>query len=157
MARDFAEENRKAEDEIISNPKSFWKFVNKKKDHLSPSEYMKYENEVALNKKEAVNLFARYFGSVYTEKDDSSELNIAMNQSINEQWCNHEIPMHVIHHKLSTLDANKASGPDNLPPIFFKRCATSLTFPLYKLFNSSIRSGYMPKLWKLAYVDNTNS
>lgn len=60
--------------------------------------------------------------------------------------------MHVIHRKLLLLDINKASGPDNLPPILFKRCATALTFPLFTLFNQSIKTGNMPKLWKLAHV-----
>ena len=53
---------------------------------------------------------------------------------------------------LSQLDANKANGVDGIPVRILKECAEELSYPLALLFNSSLRSGRVPSLWKRAYV-----
>lgn len=46
----------------------------------------------------------------------------------------------------------KGSGPDDIPPIFYKMCSSTLTFPLTILFNLSLQTGKFPSLSKEAYV-----
>jgi hypothetical protein len=60
--------------------------------------------------------------------------------------------MFKIYEKLKSLDAKKSAGPDALPPIIFKNCAASLTFPLFLLFNKSLRQGVVPQKWKNAFI-----
>ena len=52
--------------------------------------------------------------------------------------------------RLKNIDSSKATGPD--PPKLFKNCSISLTFPLFLLFNESLKVGHFPTQWKLALV-----
>lgn len=53
---------------------------------------------------------------------------------------------------LSQLDTSKATGPDNIPAIVLKECATELSKPLAHLFSSCFSHGVQPELWKCARV-----
>ena len=53
---------------------------------------------------------------------------------------------------LSNINHNKAPGPDQLPPRILRDCSKELSTPLALLFNSSLRSGVMPALWKSANI-----
>ena len=53
---------------------------------------------------------------------------------------------------LSNLDISKSPGVDNLPARILRTCAKELSVPLAYLFNSSLRSGVMPTLWKSANI-----
>ena len=53
---------------------------------------------------------------------------------------------------LLTLDACKATGPDNISARMRKETATSIAPLLGKLFNLSISKGYFPHIWKNARV-----
>jgi len=53
---------------------------------------------------------------------------------------------------LSTLNGNKSSGPDEMPPIIFKRTATSWMYPLKTLLHRSIDPGTLPIDWKKANI-----
>ncbi|CAH2105171.1 unnamed protein product [Euphydryas editha] len=54
--------------------------------------------------------------------------------------------------KLKNLDESKGAGPDGIPPIFIKRCATYLVEPLLRIFNMSLQTGTFPTEWKKARV-----
>jgi len=45
-----------------------------------------------------------------------------------------------------------SSGPDNLPPIFYKKLAYALAKPLTTMFNYLVQNGSIPSLWKHANV-----
>ena len=53
---------------------------------------------------------------------------------------------------LKSLKTGKASGPDQISNRILKELAHSLSFPLCDLFNYSLSSGKVPKLWKQANV-----
>jgi hypothetical protein len=150
---DFITHNRSAETDIKTNPKSFWKFVNEKKSNgAGVSEYVKLGDKIAFNKQDAANLFAEQFSGVY-ESSTSETIDENTSQEVPAAtWTELFIPMHTIYDKLSSLDVKKAPGPDKLPPIFFRKCATALTHPLFVIFDSSLRSGVFPSLWKIAHV-----
>ncbi|CAD6222047.1 GSCOCG00005308001-RA-CDS, partial [Cotesia congregata] len=50
------------------------------------------------------------------------------------------------------LNPNKGAGPDGIPNIFLKNCATEICEPLTHIFNKSLQSGTFPSVWKLSYV-----
>ena len=54
--------------------------------------------------------------------------------------------------KMLTCDQDKAKGPDNIPPIFFKNCAWELSLPVTKLFNDSLAAGIFPSNLKIANI-----
>jgi hypothetical protein len=48
---------------------------------------------------------------------------------------------------LQALDASSASGPDDLHPRLLKCCARMLSYPLFLIFEKSLRLGTLPDLW----------
>ena len=53
---------------------------------------------------------------------------------------------------LLSLDTNKATGPDEIPPRILKECAHQIAPSLCLLFNQSLEHGSLPKKWKLANI-----
>ena len=57
-----------------------------------------------------------------------------------------------IRRELKHLNISKATGSDNIPAHVLRACATSLAYPLSKLFSQCLREGTQPDLWKTATV-----
>ena len=53
---------------------------------------------------------------------------------------------------LQQIKVNKAVGPDNVPAWVLRDNASTLAAPLTALFNTSLRNGVIPALWKTAHV-----
>jgi hypothetical protein len=53
---------------------------------------------------------------------------------------------------LSTINVNKAYGPDNLSPRLIKEAGVTIVAVLTRIFNLSLAKGIFPKLWKKANV-----
>ena len=53
---------------------------------------------------------------------------------------------------LLSVQNRKAIGPDEIPNWLLKTCATTISLPVCSMFNSSIREGHFPRLWKSADV-----
>ena len=54
--------------------------------------------------------------------------------------------------QLHIINTCKPPGPDNVSPKVLKQIAQSIYKPLTKLFNTSLSSGTLPKIWKIAHV-----
>lgn len=150
LTEDYKKHMKKTETNVKSNIKEFWSFINsRKKNGSGLPEVMKLEEKIASTNSESAELFAEYFGSVYQDDDNNPLIPVEPNEPVlSEMW----ISMDKIFQKLRKIDANKATGPDSIPPLFYKRCAISLTHPLYILFNRSLTTGIFPTNWKLAHV-----
>jgi hypothetical protein len=150
---DYENYNRDAEIDIKENPKAFWKHVNSRKDTgAGVADYITLDDKVAYTKSDATELFALQFSRVYGNISSTDTNNIDQVQRSVDSWSSMFIPMSTIYDKLSSLDVSKAPGPDKIPPLFFRKCATALTFPLFIIFNDSLRKGCFPSFWKLAHV-----
>ena len=57
-----------------------------------------------------------------------------------------------VYDKLSSLNPNKAPGPDGVHSQLLKNCASSLTHPLFLLYTQSLNSGIIPEEWKKANI-----
>ena len=53
---------------------------------------------------------------------------------------------------LVAVQDRKSVGPDEIPNWFLNTCATTISIPVCSMFNSSIREGRVPGLWKCADV-----
>ena len=53
---------------------------------------------------------------------------------------------------LQKVKCRKATGPDNIPPWMVNNYAHLLAAPVTAIFNSSLREGKLPDLWKTATV-----
>ena len=54
--------------------------------------------------------------------------------------------------ELQKVKCRKATGPDNIPPWMVNNYAHLLAAPVTAIFNSSLREGKLPDLWKTATV-----
>ena len=59
---------------------------------------------------------------------------------------------HEVYNKLNRINTSKSGGPDCIPPRIVKEFAYELSFPIYDIFNCSLRDGILPNIWKTAYV-----
>ena len=57
-----------------------------------------------------------------------------------------------VERKLSQININNARGPDGLPNWFLRDFAPVLCQPICSIYNSSIRDGFVPLIWKSANV-----
>ena len=62
-----------------------------------------------------------------------------------------QITIEEVHTILKSLDKNKSSGPDEIPPIVLSHCAKSLASSLCALIKKSLELGQFPENWR-----NTN-
>ena len=58
----------------------------------------------------------------------------------------------VVFRKLENISIRKSPGPDNLPNWFLRDFAFAISDPLCHIFNSSIREGVVPTIWKSANI-----
>ena len=54
--------------------------------------------------------------------------------------------------QLSALKTHKAPGPDQIPTWVLKDFAPILAGPVAAIWNSSVREGFLPQVWKSAYL-----
>ena len=54
--------------------------------------------------------------------------------------------------KLSKLNASKSPGPDDLPSRLLKEFACEFSIPVTDIFNSSLKEGKIPQVWKDATI-----
>ena len=53
---------------------------------------------------------------------------------------------------LNKAKLSPSCGPDDLPSIVFRKCASTLSYPLHFIFRKSIFSMMVPFIWKFANV-----
>jgi hypothetical protein len=53
---------------------------------------------------------------------------------------------------LQDLDVNKGSGPDGIPPIILRNCASAFAKPLSLLLDKSMATSVFLDRWKVSYV-----
>ncbi|XP_050531542.1 uncharacterized protein LOC126900110 [Daktulosphaira vitifoliae] len=138
---------------LITNPKKFWSFIEERsKINFIPSP-MSYENSSYDNNQAISNAFANYFSSVYASSLSDSTYdttNVLTESLINTSSL--YIPLSEIFEGLSNMGEDCTSGPDKLPPIVLSKCCYALARPIHILFNMSLSNGIFPQLWKSSFV-----
>lgn len=143
------------ENNIKINPKFFYSYQknlrNQKCDYPA---LMTMDNCNYNDGKSICDQFAKHFSSIYSNYDSTHcEISTVMNNSSQySQIIKIIINKNEILNKLKSVNVNKGTGPDNIPPIFVKRCASALVDPLSIIYQNSIDEGKFPSLWKKARV-----
>lgn len=138
------------EQNLELNTKSFWSFVsNKNKSQKIPST-MSYQGQEINTNQGICDGFSQFFSSVFIP--NTLETNISVTPNTVDIFSINCITREQISGHLNKLDISKSCGPDNIPAIFIKLCASSLTDPLYFIYNKSLKEGIFPDEWKLANV-----
>ena len=138
---------------MCDNVLSFWKFVNTKRGvHGIPGK-VHLNRRSASSHAEAANLFADFFGSVYTPRVGAVPAQNPSSSSYNDVSIHSvSISFGQIFSKLYSLDTSKGRGFDGVPPLFLKQCRFILARPLWHIFNSSLAKGIFPAAWKTTLI-----
>jgi hypothetical protein len=149
-----------------TNPKRLWSILKLKSKSRNIPGLVSMENEIhshqtaeQSNPREnadtpegIANLFNRYFSSVYTITEDSRlDASCEVTECIADTLVDSlTLSVTEVQEILKTLDISKATGPDGIPAKLLKETASVIAPSLCKLFNKSLRTGEMPRDWKLA-------
>jgi exonuclease III len=137
------------------------KFHNKRVKQTYPN-IIKYNNTSASSNSEKADLFADYFqNEVYFQSPDTLPFheqvtrqaykikNNINNTSSTNKW--KKITMKEVKWNIKQL-RNSSAGPDNIHNRCLKNHTTLLIFHIKNLFNLIMKVGYIPNIWKKAYI-----
>ncbi|CAB3994357.1 Hypothetical predicted protein [Paramuricea clavata] len=143
---------------IQTNSKRFWSLFELKGATRSVPEKISIKTSVnnvreyTENPRDIATLFNRYFVSIFS----SDPINIVNQQSISETtdtiFNDIVLSEGTVRSVLRNLDNNKAHGPDEIPARLLTETAYQIAPSLCLLFNKSLKSGIVPREWRLANV-----
>lgn len=136
-------------EQLLTDPKKFWQYINNKKSSYKLPGSMHLDDETASNGETIVNLFAKYFSTVYSKsqvhtltEDYCEPLNISISK----------FTLFEVFSKIEKLPNKLSTGPDGIPNILLKNCIYTITTPLMLLFNLSLDQKTLPDMWKTSFI-----
>lgn len=123
--------------------KRFWSHVKTSSKTTRIPETMYCKDVSRSNPLENASLFNNFFASQFTPPSNYS---IEVNNSPLDSKCFFSISE--VYKALTDIDPSKACGPDGIHGLVLKNCAGSLSYPLWLMFNYSIRTSVIPSDWK---------
>jgi hypothetical protein len=140
---------------IQADSRSFWQFVNSKKNDFGKLLVMNHHGMELNGVEDIVDAFKSYFSSVYslyvTEPTVEEALEGAAMLGVSTLSLDRVTEQDVLL-AIKSLKSSPTAGPDLLPQYFFKGCSELLVTPLTFLFNLSLKQGIFPDKWKLSKV-----
>ena len=136
---------------LSENPKRFWGMVSSKNKKRSLPTSLEHDNITESSSVGKANLFNNFFFSNFTPPLDDHVLP-EIRYFTDPLLTNVDLSIAEVRLILSTLDQNKATGPDNLPGLILKECSAEIAPSLTLLLNLSLQSGTVPDMWKHANV-----
>ena len=117
------------------------------KSHSLPSS-LQLDSAVFEEDLDKANALNEYFYSAFSQSTfvlpDTKDL-----PSVSDSLSDITVTIEDVYQALTSLQPNKASGPDSIGPRILKNCAASLATPLCHLFLLSLSSKTIPADWKL--------
>ena len=95
-----------------------------------------------------VNFFNTFFNSVFVHSCSSPPTIDLLPEMSSDQSMSSITVTEEVWEILSTLNPQKAIGPDRIGPVVLKACAVLLTPPLCQLFNLCLSTASLPEEWK---------
>lgn len=141
-----------AEKEIKTNPKFIWKFIKSLRGNSGyPSQFTLGRSNYS-DGPSICNAFNSYFESVFAQPSTHDKVDYDYNTLCGDVIATLTFTEETVMQLLKSLDVNKGSGSDAIPPLFLVRCAPSLSLPITILFNRSLTEGTFPSIWKIANI-----
>ena len=138
-----------------SNSKSFWqlmgRFMGKKCNSVIIPPLRSDNTNYAFSNEEKTNLLNDYFCGI-SSIDESNLALPNFDKRTNAVMPDIKILQSEVVDVLRILKVNKASGPDGISHRMLKNTSHTISVPLTKLFNLSLRLHVYPSLWKSANV-----
>ena len=138
---------KKIEAEISRSTKRFWSHVKSKKASGSIPNSMKYEGVLYNTTDSIVKAFSLFFKSVFIHYDNNYTPPYCSSASTSI-FRMPKITSEDVRNILRSLEPSTTTGSDNIPVIFYIRCADNICKPIADLFNLSISKGEYPSILK---------
>ena len=135
------------EAEIAHSTKRFWTHVKSKKANGIIPKSMKYKENVYTSDDSIVNAFSLFFKSVFIQYDTNYTPSYCSTSEI-PVFRMPKISSDDVRNILRSLEPTTATGSDNIPAIFFIRCADHISKPIADLYNLSVANGEYPSMLK---------
>jgi len=131
-------------DGFISDPKSFWRYVNSKRRTTRLPGVMFLNGENISDPQSIVNSFADFFASFYLPSSARSlhESSYVSFPSTSVKSVNLDEVVQAMKH----LKGNLTSGIDQIPSFLVKDCAQFLAPAIHKIINLMLRDGVFPDM-----------
>ena len=138
--------------EIKNNNKLFWRYVNSQRTSNSNIPDLKREDgTLTSNDAEKAELLNKQFTSVYTE-EDINNIPVSEPLPILSNLDHFEVQQHEVKKMLKALRTQKSCGPDKVHPYLLKNLSEEMSIPLTIIFNISLSTGEVPRIWKEGIV-----
>ena len=140
----------KNEENFGETQKKIWKHVKSVKRDRTGTAPLKENGLLVSDSKSKARILNHQYQSVFSKEDsaDIPEPNEPESPTMPEIVVTEE----GVFKQLSTLQENKASGPDKIPSRILKAAAKPLSRCLTLLYNSSLKSGSLPHDWRTANI-----
>ena len=127
---------------------SYYKYNRKGQETVGPIEN---NGQIITSTLDTVNIFNRYFSSVFTDE------NVGSYSLINETGYMDNSLMPVLNRneikkEILNIKDRKACGPDGVTVRLLKEGGDSLVDALFLMYTASIKTGVLPEDWKLANI-----
>ena len=99
---------------------------------------LKDENHQYISASDKAKALNNYFHSVFSTPDKSSSIHLQQNHCMPPNCYDYPVSETFIHETMSSLDVTKTRGPDELPPVLFKKLSLHLAKSLNVLFQTFI-------------------
>ena len=128
--------------------KKFWSHVksHSKSNRIPECMYLncRYRSQPI----EKAEMFNGFFFDQFSEASEYGvDVNWSNDDSFEIDFCHRKIRK-----LLSSINSNKACGPDGIHGMILRHCAVSLAYPLSLMFKISYNTGCIPRDWKFAHV-----
>lgn len=126
-------------------PKALFAYINRNKKTITTSCIKNSDGNILLEDEDITATFNKFFTSTLKPTTLSPPPKITDTGLVN--FSTQDVAA-----ALSILKEDKSCGPDKIPAVFLKNCASSLALPFYIIFNTSIRTCIFPARWKDAHI-----
>jgi len=134
------------------NRRQFWKYIRAKRQDKQDIPTLLVDGQLISNSKEKANALNNHFKSVFTKENLSILPTISDTTNSIPDMTTLTISQSGIQHLLSTLDEQKACGPDLISPYILKHCANEIAPVLQVIFTQSLATSSLPTDWLSANI-----
>ena len=143
---------RKIAGKAKTESKHFWKYVRSKvKSQSSVTNLKKDDSSKTVSDHSKAEVLNDFFASVFTS-ENQDEMPTMQDKEFDIPLDNITISSESVEKVLKSLNPGKSMGPDEINPLLLKTMTKVFSEPLAPIFQQSINSGKIPKVWKDARV-----
>jgi hypothetical protein len=133
-----------------------WKLLNQMIEPNKPSsnptnlKLRKPDNTVATKEPDIANLFGEKLEEIFTSEPLSFETNLEA--ETHDSPFDQQITRDEFLIALKNLNSKATAGLDQINNKILKRCPNNLHIRIFRLFNASLKVGYIPNEWKISKI-----